>query len=93
MSVAIQVGVPGGLGLNQGIGVIRDPVTGKRTAGRTLDPDDAVAAGHDTWRDWYLTDQHAERMRLQLQAQRDRNANQAENPSDIVTLPGPEGDE
>lgn len=66
--------------------------TGRVSEGRRLDPAVAKAQGFTTWRDWYLTDLHAERMRLQLQAQRDRNANQAENPSDITTLPGPEDD-
>ncbi len=52
------------------IGVSRDPVTGRRTAGRTLDPAAAVAAGHDSWRDWYLMDDLANRMQLQDDAQR-----------------------
>ncbi|MEM1446757.1 MAG: FHA domain-containing protein [Planctomycetota bacterium] len=52
------------------IGVTRDPVTGQRLSGRTLDPAEAVAAGHESWRDWYLMDDLANRMQLQGQAQR-----------------------
>lgn len=52
------------------IGVARDPVTGRRTAGRTLDPAAALAEGHDSWRDWYLMDDLANRMQLQDDAQR-----------------------
>jgi len=52
------------------IGVARDPLTGRRTAGRTLDPAAAVTAGHETWRDWYLMDDLANRMQLQNDAQR-----------------------
>ncbi len=45
-----------------------DTETGKITAGRTLDPTTAKAAGITDWRDWYLMDDFAERMRLQQQA-------------------------
>ena len=75
-----------------GAGVV-DPATGRVSDGRRLDPDVALALGYATWRDWYLTDQHAERMRLQRQALRDRNAAEADSPLDIVTLPGPVEDQ
>lgn len=81
---AFETGKP----VTVGAGVI-DPTTGQVSEGRTLDPAVARALGYTTWRDWYLTDMHAERMRLQQQAQRDRNEAQSENPDDIVTLPGP----
>lgn len=45
-----------------------DPKTGKVSEGRTLDPSAAKAAGITDWRDWYLMDDFAERMRLQQQA-------------------------
>ena len=45
-----------------------DPKTGKLKPGRTLDPSAAKAAGITDWRDWYLMDDFAERMRLQQQA-------------------------
>lgn len=45
-----------------------DPKTGKASQGRTLDPSAAKAAGITDWRDWYLMDDFAERMRLQQQA-------------------------
>jgi FHA domain len=45
-----------------------DAETGKVIAGRTLDPSAAKAAGITDWRDWYLMDDFAERMRLQQQA-------------------------
>jgi FHA domain-containing protein len=45
-----------------------DPKTGGVTEGRTLDPSAAKAAGITDWRDWYLMDDFAERMRLQQQA-------------------------
>ncbi|MEM6459250.1 MAG: FHA domain-containing protein [Planctomycetota bacterium] len=51
------------------IGVSRDPLTGRRVAGRTLDPAAAAAAGHETWRDWYLMDDLARRTDLQRQAE------------------------
>ena len=45
-----------------------DPETGEVRKGRTIDPADAKAAGINDWRDWYLMDDFAERMRLQQQA-------------------------
>ncbi|MEO1235608.1 MAG: FHA domain-containing protein [Planctomycetota bacterium] len=39
-------------------------------SGRTLDPTDAVAAGHESWRDWYLMDDLAHRLRLDTAADR-----------------------
>lgn len=52
------------------IGVTRDTSTGQMASGRTLDPAVARADGHETWRDWYLMDDLANRMRLDEQAQR-----------------------
>ena len=75
-----------------GAGVI-DPTTGQVSEGRRLDPAVAKALGYTNWRSWYLTDMHADRMRRQRQAQADRNAADAQNPSGIVTLPGPVEDE
>ena len=40
--------------------------------GRVLDPAAARAAGVDTWRDWFLIDEFAERMRLAREASRIR---------------------
>ena len=56
-----------------------DPKTGKLTPGRTLDPSAAKAAGITDWRDWYLMDDFAERMRLQQQAVKYHNARTDEN--------------
>lgn len=61
-----------------------DPRTGKVTEGRTLDPSAAKAAGITDWRDWYLMDDFAERMRLQQQAMKfngDRTGN------DVLSIP------
>lgn len=44
--------------------------TGRVTEGRTVDPAAARAAGITDWRDWYLMDDFAERMRMQKQAMR-----------------------
>jgi len=72
-----------------GAGVI-DPTTGQVSEGRRLDPSAARALGFDDWHDWYLTDMHAQRMRMQQDAQRQRNESQSETPDDILTLPGPQ---
>lgn len=70
------------------IGVTRDSVTGKRTAGRTLNPADAVAAGHESWRDWYLMDDLANRMQMQENAQRiARGQDRGER---VLSVPGVE---
>ncbi len=61
--LAFQTGKPITLG-----GGSVDPKTGKVSPGRTLDPAAAKAAGITDWRDWYLMDDFAERMRLQQQA-------------------------
>lgn len=45
-----------------------NPRTGEMTEGRTIDPAAAKAAGIKTWREWYLMDDFAERMRMQKQA-------------------------
>ncbi|MFI4862209.1 MAG: FHA domain-containing protein [Phycisphaerales bacterium JB063] len=82
---AFETGTP----ITVGAGII-DPTTGQVSEGRRLDPAIAKALGYTTWRNWYLADMHAERMRLQHQAQRDRNAADADAPPGIVTLPGPD---
>jgi len=61
-----------------------DARTGKATVGRTLDPAAAKAAGITDWRDWYLMDDFAERMRLQQQAS---NYHDRRNGSDVLTIP------
>lgn len=73
------------------IGVTRDPGTGERVSGRTLDPADAVAAGHATWRDWYLMDDLANRMRLEEEALRVARGRPAR--TDVLTVPKPTVDE
>lgn len=70
-----------------------DPTNGRVSEGRRIDPSVAKAVGFENWRDWYLTDQNAEMNRVQREAQRQRNAAEGEKPQDIVTLPGPSGDE
>ena len=52
--------------------------------GRVLDPEAARAAGVNTWRDWYLIDEFAERMRLAREASRIRGT--LADPT-IITLP------
>ena len=59
-----------------GAGMV-DPDTGQVSEGRRIDPEVAKALGFETWRDWYLTDRHAEQMRLQQEAIRQRNQNEA----------------
>ncbi|MFN3166278.1 MAG: FHA domain-containing protein [Phycisphaeraceae bacterium] len=68
-----------------GAGVV-DPETGKVSEGRVIDPAVAKALGFENWRDWYLSDRHAEQMRLQQEAIRQRNENAAQDP-DTVELP------
>lgn len=70
------------------IGVAFDPATGKRTPGRSLDPSVARADGHKTWRDWYLMDDLANRMRLEEQAQ--RVAESGSSRPRVITMPGDE---
>ncbi len=72
--LAFQTGKPITLG-----GGSIDPKTGKVKPGRTLDPSAAKAAGITDWRDWYLMDDFAERMRLQQQAVKYHNARNDEN--------------
>jgi len=62
-----------------------NPATGKQTDGRILDPEAARAAGISDWRDWYLMDDFAERMRLQRDAT--RFAADSTTDEDVVTLP------
>ncbi len=66
-----------------GAGVV-NPVTGERSTGRTLDPAAARAAGITSWREWYVMDAFAERMRLQRQA---ASSGGRASRSPIVTLP------
>ncbi|MEM6256709.1 MAG: FHA domain-containing protein [Planctomycetota bacterium] len=68
-----------------GAGVV-DPKTGEVSKGRLIDPAVARALGFESWRDWYLTDRHAEQMRLQREALRQRNENEA-NSEGTVQLP------
>ena len=68
-----------------GAGIV-DPKTGEVSKGRLIDPAVAKALGFETWRDWYLTDRHAEQMRLQREALLQRNESDANN-SGSVTLP------
>ena len=73
-----------------GAGVV-DPATGRVSEGRRIDPAVAKALGFETWRDWYLTDRHAEQMRLQQQAVRQRNANDARD-NGTIELPSVDED-
>lgn len=68
-----------------GAGVV-DPKTGEVSKGRLIDPAVAKALGFESWRDWYLTDRHAEQMRLQREALRQRNENDGST-SGTVQLP------
>jgi pSer/pThr/pTyr-binding forkhead associated (FHA) protein len=68
-----------------GSGIV-DPKTGEISKGRLIDPAVAKALGFETWRDWYLTDRHAEQMRLQREALIQRNETEANN-SGSVQLP------
>ena len=68
-----------------GAGVV-DPKTGEVSKGRLIDPAVAKALGFETWRDWYLTDRHAEQMRLQREALIQRNENESQG-TDSVQLP------
>ncbi|MEM1107080.1 MAG: FHA domain-containing protein [Planctomycetota bacterium] len=74
------------------IGVARDPLTGKRTAGRTLDPADAVAAGHQSWRDWYLMDDLAYRMQVRDEAQLVTGDRRPQDDR-VLSMPGSEKDD
>lgn len=64
-----------------------DPRTGQVSKGKRIDPSVAKALGFETWRDWYLTDRHAEQMRLQQQAIRQRNASDASSDPGTIRLP------
>ncbi|MGB0767611.1 MAG: FHA domain-containing protein [Phycisphaeraceae bacterium] len=68
-----------------GAGIV-DPKTGEISKGRRIDPEVAKALGFETWRDWYLTDRHAEQMRIQREALRQRNASEARD-GGAITLP------
>lgn len=68
-----------------GAGIV-DPKTGEVSKGRLIDPAVAKALGFESWRDWYLTDRHAEQMRLQREAMLQRNDSEGNN-SGSVQLP------
>lgn len=69
-----------------GSGVV-DPKTGEVSKGRLIDPAVAKALGFETWRDWYLTDRHAEQMRLQREALLQRNENEGDNTGSVQLPP------
>lgn len=69
-----------------GAGVV-DATTGEVSKGRLIDPAVAKTLGFETWRDWYLTDRHAEQMRLQQQAIRQRNQNESKDNGTIKLPP------
>jgi hypothetical protein len=69
-----------------GAGVV-DPKTGEVSKGRLIDPAVAKALGFESWRDWYLTDRHAEQMRLQREALRQRNESEAEDLGSVQLPP------
>ena len=69
-----------------GAGVV-DPKTGEVSKGRLIDPAVAKALGFETWRDWYLTDRHAEQMRLQREALLQRNENARSNGGSVQLPP------
>lgn len=76
-------------------GGIVNPTTGEVSQGRTLDPASARAAGIKNWRDWYLMDDYAERMRLQRQAMRHAGEPDAQvnNSPSLIRLPSRTSDE
>lgn len=78
--LAFETGQPITIGAGQ-----VNPMTGQMSEGRTLDPAAAKAAGIKSWREWFLMDDFAERMRLQQQASRFRQDNPS-NP-DLIKLP------
>ncbi len=61
-----------------------DPQTGSATSARRLDPAAARAMGVENWREWYMLDDAAHRMRLAREASRVRGT--LGDPS-VVTLP------
>lgn len=69
-----------------GAGVV-DPKTGEVSKGRLIDPAVAKALGFETWRDWYLTDRHAEQMRLQREALRQRNETEGQDTGSVKLPP------
>ena len=69
-----------------GAGVV-DPQTGQVSKGRKIDPAIAKQLGFETWRDWYLTDRHAQQMRLQQEAIKQRNENDASSNPGTIKLP------
>ncbi|MEO0474946.1 MAG: FHA domain-containing protein [Planctomycetota bacterium] len=69
-----------------GAGIV-DPKTGEVSKGRLIDPDIAKALGFESWRDWYLTDRHAEQMRLQREALLQRNENEGSNTGSVQLPP------
>ena len=81
----IQQSFETGKPVTVGAGVV-DPNTGQVSKGRRIDPSVAKELGFETWRDWYLTDRHAEQMRLQREALLQRNENEGSD-NGTVTLP------
>lgn len=61
--------------------------TGEVSEGRTLDPTAARAAGIKHWREWYLMDDFAERMRLQKQQMRFRDDKGDQSSREYIALP------
>ncbi|MEM8737140.1 MAG: FHA domain-containing protein [Planctomycetota bacterium] len=59
-------------------------------SGRTLDPAAAIAAGHESWRDWYLMDDLESRMKIADQAQ--RVAARQAGSATVLTMPRPDAD-
>jgi pSer/pThr/pTyr-binding forkhead associated (FHA) protein len=78
--LAFETGKPVRIGGNK-----VNSATGRVVEGRTLDPAAARAAGITDWRDWYLMDDFAERMRLQKQAM--RYLSESSDEAGIVGLP------
>ena len=83
---AYQLAFDSGRKVAIGTGTV-DPATGKTTAGRTLDPDEAKARGLSNWRDWYLMDDLAARKQAreaaEAVARRDRSRG-----TGVLQMPG-----
>jgi hypothetical protein len=76
--IAFETGQP----VTIGAGIV-NAATGEVSEGRTLDPAAAQAAGIKHWRQWYLMDDFAERMRLSKQQMRHRDTDR----ESVITLP------
>lgn len=77
--MAFETGQP----VTIGAGAV-DAKTGRVSEGRTLDPVAAKSAGMKDWRQWYMHDDFAERMRMQKQALRYTGDASREG---VITLP------